>query len=181
MFRLYVAAYIIYKSITTEPDPQMIKTEHFEEYFVRPTLGVLAIYDDRLGSEASVKQMMGIAAQESDLGFYLKQHPKGPGKGFWSVEDFTHDDVWRYLSRDSNETLRELVLTLTKYESKPPHDELINNPRYSAAIARIKLWMVPAPLPEDLEGQAMYWDVYYNADKKNQIDEYLDSYRRFVK
>lgn len=160
----------------------MIHQLHFEAHFVRPALNQIAAFDERLASEPSVNLMMGTAAQESDLGFFLRQHPTGPGKGFWSVEDATHDDVWRYLRRDSNAELARRVLALARHKTdRPPHTELITNPLYSCAIVRIKYWMRPEPIPATLEGQADYWDWYYNCnDNHGTPEQYLDSYRKFV-
>lgn len=161
----------------------MIKALHFESHFVRPALVRMAIVDPRLGSEPAVMLMMGTAAQESDLGYYLRQHPTGPGKGFWSIEDATHDDVWRYLDRPDNAELARIVKSLARSKNgRPPHTELINNPLYSCAIARIKYWMIPIPMPTDLEGLAGYWDKYFNAnDNYGTVEEFLDSYDRFVR
>jgi len=159
----------------------MIHPMHFEAEFVRPILFTLSAFDRRLYTPESVDLMMGTAAQESDLGFYLRQHPRGPGKGFWSVEDNTHDDVWRYLEREENGQLKALVLELTRYDEKPPHHELIRNPLYSGAIARIRYWYIPKAIPKDRLGQAKYWDKYFNAnDQHGTVEEYLDSYSRFV-
>ncbi len=159
----------------------MIHPLHFEKEIVRPTLFTLAAFDKRLYSEASVKLMMGTAAQESDLGFFLRQHPRGPGKGFWSVEDATHDDVWRYLERATKAELKSLVFKLTRFKQKPPGHELIRNPMYCAAIARIRYWYEVEPLPQDLVGLARYWDEHYNANPNHGTpEEFLDSYQKFV-
>lgn len=160
----------------------MIHPLHFEAHVVRVTLNHLAVFDERIAIEPAVKLMMGTAAQESDLGYFMRQHPSGPGKGPWSVEDATHDDVWRYLRRHSNMQLRQRVLGLARHkQERPPHSELINNPLYSCAIARVKYWMVPEALPESLEGLAEYWDKYFNANALHgTVQDFLNSYRRFV-
>ena len=166
--------------------PEMIKASHIEELVVKPVLEKLAQFDPRLNNEVGVVLMMGTAAQETDLGYYLKQHPIGPGKGPWSVEDTTHEDVWRYLSRPSNKGLREAVLSFARDKTlnpHPPHDELIDNLAYSCAIARVKYWMVPAKLPAsvDLHAIGAYWDKYYNANARyGTVDEFVASYREFV-
>lgn len=162
----------------------VIKPSHIESEVVRPTLELLATHDPRINTEPAVTLMMGTAAQESDLGFYLKQHPTGPGKGPWSIEDTTHADVWRYLSRPSNKVLREAVLSLARDQSlnpHPPHSELIDNLSYSCAIARVKYWMVPETLPVDLPMLAVYWDRYFNGNPDHGTpEEFIESYEHFV-
>jgi hypothetical protein len=164
----------------------MIHPLHFEALIVRPTLNKMAAYDERLGGDASVELMMGIAAQESDLGFWLRQHPTGPGCGFWSVEKATHLDVWRYLNRDDKADLAEIVRSFARNpgpDGIPSHLELIDNPPYSLAIARVRLWWVPIPKPPagDIEGQGHYWNDNYNVnDDHGTVAEYVASYNKFV-
>lgn len=160
----------------------MIHPMQFEADIVRPTLNILARFNENLAIEPAVTLMMGTAAQESDLGFFLRQHPSGPAKGWWQVEDATHADVWRYLQREENIELARLVLGLSRHKTvMPPHSEMINNPLYSCAIARIKYWMVPAPLPVDLDGLAEYWDRYFNCNANHgTVADFLESYRDFI-
>ena len=160
----------------------MIHAAHFESLIVIPTLAVLSKFDSRLNTPEAVVLLMGTAAQESDLGFWLRQTPTGPGKGPWSIEDNTHNDVWRYLRRESKLKLRQQVLSLAREKTgQPPHSELINNPLYSCAIARIKYWMIPEPIPTQLEDLAEYWKRYFNtASGAGTAAQFIDSYNKFV-
>ena len=166
---------------------EVIKSSHLETEIVRPTLIKLAEFDPRLYNEGAVKLMMGTAAQESDLGFYLRQHPRGPGKGWWSVEDATHTDIWRYLAKPSKTKLRDIVLSLARDKSlnpHPPHSELIDNPPYSLAVARIKYWMISTPMPDagNLLALGGYWDKFYNVNPVHgTAQEFVDSYNKYVK
>ncbi len=162
----------------------MINPLQFEALVVRPCLNMLAEHDARLASDASVTLMLGTAAQESDFGYYMRQHPRGPGRGPWQVEGTTHRDVWRYLRRSSNKPLLDIVAGMSiggSYSRIPDEAELVYNLRYSCAIARIKFWMIPEALPEDLEGLGEYWDVYYNANPDHgTAEQWLEKYRYFV-
>lgn len=183
MFKLYVAAYIVYKSLTAQPDyanfseSQMIRAEDFRELIVEPTLKALAEAEPRINSDSAVELMMGTAAQETDLGFYLKQHPRGPGLGIYSIEPATHKDVLRYLDRPDKNRLKAAVM---KINDTRDDLALVGDLYYATAIARVRYWYEASPLPDGLVGQAQYWDIHFNANNINQIDEYLDSYRQFV-
>lgn len=155
----------------------MINPADLRENIIEPVLEVLGVFNQKLNTEAAVELLLGTAAQETDLGYWLEQHPTGPGKSIYSIEPTTHKDIKRYLNRAGNVGLKEAVESLSIDGSD---NDLIGNLYYSTAIARIKYWMRPEPLPSDRLGQAQYWDDYFNANNINQIDEYLDSYREFV-
>ena len=160
----------------------MIRPETLRDDIIVPTLVRLDQFKRGFYSRNAVSLMLGIAAQETDLGYWFRQHPTGPGKGIWSVEDQTfYDIVNRYLARSSNRTLRELLngfvprgMSLTDPETQ------VVAPQFACAVARIRLWMVPAPIPDDLEGQAKYWDKYYHADGESDWEEYVNSWHRFA-
>lgn len=174
-----------------------IKTKQIAEYVVDPVLEALDL-DGRL-------TMLAYAAQESHMGAYIHQI-NGPALGLWQVEPATHDDVWRYLLRkdDPNETrikrmewIKYLIPTTSKYfyactkkywlEEKlynQYHDRLIYDLRYCCAIARLKLYMIPKPLPaeDDIEGMAEYWKAYYNSSQgKGTEEQFIIKYNKYVK
>ncbi len=181
-----------------------IKTEQISEYIVKPVLKILGLSGHNI--------MLGIGAQESNMGTYIEQIGKGiHGRGWLQVEAATHDDVWRYLLRnyDPNHTkfmrdnwiqyLNPRVLT-TVAPNTPciegaakafcthtlgiKHDRLIYDLRYCCAIARLKLYMIPAPLPaeNDIEGMADYWKKYYNSSKgKGSVKDFIANYDEYVR
>ena len=158
----------------------IIKSEHFKNYVVIPTLELLADYDERLNTQASVELMMGTAAQESHIGYWLNQMNGGPGRGIYSIEPDTSEDIWRYLMREDKSDLKQVVSELAAGDSDL-ESQLTTNLMYATALARIKFWMIPEPIPEDLEGQAAYWKSHYNTPAgRGTVVEYLESYRKFV-
>lgn len=161
----------------------MIKSSHFRESLDR-TLSLLAIHDPRLHSPASVQLMLGTAAQESHLGYYLRQHPTGPARGPYQIEQATHMDVIRYIKRPSNVILLDVVTRLTRRGAEiGEENELVDNLAYSHAIARIRYWYEPDPLPEadDILGLGEYWDTHYNANPDHGTpEEFVANYEKFV-
>jgi len=132
----------------------VIKPEDLREQVIIPALVALAEFDPRLNSDAAVTLLMGTAATESRLGFNLVQEGNGPAIGIFQMEEATHDDVWRYLDLPKNEELREIVLRFTFTTMAR---EMAWNLQYSAAMARIRYWYVPYPMPASREEQAVYY------------------------
>jgi len=156
----------------------VIKPDHLREYIVKPVLSALSEFDVRLGTEASVELLMGTAAQESSLGYHLNQLGGGPGAGIYSIEEGTEQDVWRYLRRKKNKGLRDIVKS---FSSQTGPEALRGNFYYSTAIARIKYWMIPDALPQEMHLQALYWKAYYNTEKgKGTSQEYVKNYEKLV-
>lgn len=161
----------------------MIKPQHFQASINR-TLQKLGAYDSRMATEASVQILLGTAAQESDLGYFLTQDPAGPGRGPYQIEQPTHLDVIRYIERSDKEGLLWIVEDLVPAGSTLGDEWLlVDNLAYSHAIARIRYWMVPEAMPEagDIEGLGRYWKRHYNTIKgKGTVDEFVDSWEKFV-
>ena len=60
---------------------------------------------------------------------------------------------------------------------------LTNDLSYSVAMARLKYWRDPEPLPQagDIEGLAHYWKDHYNSHLgKGTVEEFIENYQRFV-
>lgn len=174
----------------------MIKPDDFESRVIRPTLKLLAEFDSRLYTEDSVVLMMGTAAQESDLGFYLEQIGGGPGQGAYSVEYATNDSIWRhYLSKPSKALLREIVLGMVPESAQISRsdagfeyvsvdtDQLVTNLIYSTAIARLKYWQKVPPIPSenDLLAMGQYWKTHYNTKSgAGTPEKFVESFEQFL-
>lgn len=181
MLRILYTVYTLTQTVT----PEMIKAAHLEYMVIRPTLTRMAEFDPRLYNDSAVNLMLGTAAQETDLGFWLHQTSGGPGKGIYSTEPDTHRDITgRYLERKENAKLREIVQGFVSRDSKLGDDnELVTNFRYATAIARIKYWMAPQPLPApgDIMELGKYWDVHFNANARVGFPEdFVRSWQQFV-
>ena len=153
----------------------MIDIDHFRLHVVRATLTYL-----RMWSAAAEALLVGTAVQESGLK-YLRQFDAGPARGVYQIEPATHDDiVKRYLKRKA--ALANTVDALLAPEPKPI-DQLATNLAYATAIARVKYWMDPEPLPEadDIARLAAYWRRVYNTPGgRGEASEFAANYRRYV-
>lgn len=174
----------------------MIYSIHLRDHIIIPTLVAMSVVDERLYSTAAVELLLGTAAKESNLGYYLKQHPTGPACGIYQIEGKesnvdTHQDLWRYLNRSDKAELRKVIVSFLSSEqylrlerdNLPVEDsELIYNLRYASAMARIRYWMVSEPMPAagDREAQAHYWRNHYNRNPAIDPVKYIKSYEEFI-
>ena len=161
----------------------MIDPTHLKELIVDPTLKHLGMY-----SPSGSNIMVGTCAQESHMGKYLMQidgegNPKGPALGLWQMEpgDTGHDDIWKtYLNRADKNALKVLVYDICITGDAR---EMIYNMSYACAMARIKYWRDPEPLPhpDDIEGLAKVWKRVYNTEQgKGTVEEFIENYHRYV-
>jgi hypothetical protein len=144
------------------------------ELIVRPVLIDLGWW-----SQPAEDLVMGTAAQESRLR-YLRQLPNGPALGIWQMEPATHDRHW-HMYITPRQSLRARIMDTCRLAEPvagiPSATTLLFNLRYGAAMCRLHYRRVPAPLPEDLAGQAAYWKDYYNtADGAGTVAEYVANY-----
>ena len=175
MLKVYWFAYVIVRGLSLEPE--VIKTDDLREQIIIPTLVELAAFNPKLNSKAAVNLLMGTAATESLGGYYLVQN-NGPGLGIYSMEPATHDDIWRYLNRPENRELRNIVSGMSKGREAL---DMVHDIRYATAMARIKYWMRPEPMPRKLETQARYWKKHYNTPLgRGTVSGYLQNYRRYA-
>ncbi len=134
-----------------------------------------------LWSPAAEELLLGTCAQESHFGKYLKQI-KGPALGVFQMEPRTEADIWKNYLAFRPERVKQVVFACGI--DGVDQAALNANLRYQIVMARLHYKRVPAPLPEvdDLEAQAMYWDIYYNINPdKGFPHEYIENYKRFVR
>lgn len=152
---------------------------------VEPTLKALEAFNPKLNTPAAVNLLLGTCAQESDMGHFLKQ-VGGPALGLYQIEPATHKDIVdRYLNKPGNAQLRNLVTAMTSRDTALGDDsQLITNLRYATAICRIRYWYETEPMPaaDDIKGLAAYWNDHYNGNPEvGTVEEFMDSYARYVK
>lgn len=141
-------------------------------HIIKPTLLKLG-----LQSRAAENLLLGTAAQESQLGSYLKQK-HGPALGVYQIEPATHKDVWvNFLDYriELKRVIRNLVVEVND-------NDLIGNLVYSTAIARMIYFRIPKALPEadNIEGLANYWKKYYNTLLgKGRVSDFIKNYERY--
>ncbi len=157
---------------------------HLRELIVRPTL--IAV---KLHSPEAEELLMGICAQETHLGTYLKQFTTeariidGVGLGVYQCEPFTFLDVCANII-DQRETLKDDVFSYCHLREWPGAPRLISDLRLATIICRAHFLRFKEPLPpvKDIRLQAEYWVKYYNrSDNHHLADSYVANYRRFIK
>lgn len=146
------------------------------ELVIRPALKQMNAY-----SAAAEQLVAGTAAKESACGFYLHQI-KGPALSIYQVEPETYDNLWNQFLTGNNPT-RRLILGSCGYISPPGHDRLVTDLMLATMMCRAKYLWITSPLPNfgDINGQANYWDKYYNGNPvKGFPKEYIESYNQYV-
>jgi hypothetical protein len=143
-----------------------MNANQLRQYIVRP-----ALVQINLWSEAAEDLLLGTIATESDMGRYVAQVGGGPALGITQVEPATHIDCWQNWL-DYRPSLSAAVLTLVppvyriSDEAATPVDHLALAacPLYAVAIARVKYYRAPAPLPQpgDWAGMEAYHKKWYN-------------------
>ena len=163
----------------------MIPTSQFLEYVIQPTLRHMAVAEPQLRTVAAEQLLLGTALMESRLDA-LKQKGGGPALSVFQIEPSTFEDVYgRYLSSNmkGRATLRTVVRDLV-IPAFTPLEQLAGNPFFACAIARVKYWMVPEPMPPagDIQALGHYWKRHYNtAEGAGNEAMFVDLYLKHVK
>ena len=159
----------------------MIPPAQFLEHVIRPTLDHLAVAEPRLATEASANLLLGTAIAESNLSA-LVQHGGGPALSMFQIEPATFDDIYeRYLRARPGFLMAVQDLRLP---ALTPMEQLPANPFFACAIARMKFWMAPEPLPaaDDIAALGRYWKTHYNtAGGAGKASHWASLYRQYVK
>lgn len=151
-----------------------INANDLRQYVIQPALQSIGLW-----SQAAENLLLGTAAKESKLGYYLKQI-RGPALGIYQIEPATHQSILK-------DTLAGLPVLATKIKGLATSvildDELIYNLRYATAIARMVYYRIKAPLPaaDDVMGLANYWKQYYNTvHGAGQPNEFVAAYNQLI-
>ncbi len=157
----------------------MIPPEEFRRYVIRPVLGRLARCDARLGGAASEQLMLGTAIAESELNALAQRG--GPALSMFQIEPATFADIYgRYLR------LRPRLLTAVRafmFPELAPLEQLAGNQHLACAIARVKYWMSPRPLPApgNIDALGAYWKAHYNTSHgAGRTSRWAYLYRKYV-
>lgn len=135
-----------------------------------------------LYSADACELLMLTAAQESHLGFYIKQVGPGPAKGIFQMEPSTEKDIWKNYLRYKPDLAKRVgaMLGEADWESL----QLTGNLLYQIAMARVHYYRRPEALPDRLNivGMAQYWKAHYNTHLgKGTIAEAIKNYKRLAK
>lgn len=126
-------------------------------------------------SEEAVELLMGTAAQESALGYFVKQIT-GPALGIFQMEPATHDDIWNnYLKYKP-----DLAAKVRENSVFQQAQELAWNYKYAAMMARIHYLRCPGKLPNEVPLMARYYKEHYNTPLgKATESEFIDNYVKY--
>lgn len=160
----------------------MIDPNDFMTHVIVPTLHRLRTADERLSSLAAAQLLLGTAIMESRL-TYLAQRGGGPAQGFFQIEPATLNDTYRRYLYENRPDLKRVVDGLV-LPGMTLDTQLAGNAHFGCAIARVKFWMSPLPMPEadDIDGLGAYWKEIYNTHLgAGTGPEWALNYRRYVK
>ena len=135
-----------------------------------------------LYSANACELLMLTAAQESHLGFYIKQVGSGPAKGIFQMEPSTEKDIWDNYLRYKPELAKRVGAMLG--EADWEHLQLTGNLLYQIAMARVHYYRRPEALPsrENIDAMARYWKKHYNTHLgKGTVYEAVKNYNRLAK
>ncbi|MGB0978113.1 MAG: hypothetical protein ACPGVV_01895, partial [Croceimicrobium sp.] len=147
---------------------------------IRPTLKLVNLW-----SLSAENLLLGTAAQESDLAYYIVQNPIGPALGIYQMEPNTLQDLYRNFIPRHPEWHRFVYQdrnVLEDCEERNPTD-LIWDLRFATVMTRLHYWRVPEPLPDanNVEKLATYWKKYYNtALGKGKPSEFIRNYKHYI-
>lgn len=159
---------------------------HFHRFIIRPTLRHLA--PDITYSIGAEVLLLGTALHESADLTYWKQGVKllsdgnGVARGPYGIEPPTHRDIYNNVLAFRS----GLAVKIAQLSAASPSrdDQLITNPMYATAIARVQYWRWPEPMPKASETAALaqFHELRYNTKQgaigRTKELEALDCFQR---
>lgn len=141
---------------------------------IRPALKTIGYW-----SQNAENLVAGTAAQESRLE-YVRQLGNGPALGLWQCEPKTHADIWSNFLRYRKHLAVKVWAAAgvdEQFPFCPPHDWLIFNLRYAAAICRVHYLRAPGGMPRSVAGMGALWKSAYNTKRgKGEAEEFVKNY-----
>ena len=132
-----------------------------------------------LKSDSAVILLMGTAAQESNLGEYIRQVGNGPALGVFQMEPETFKDIVTNYLQYRPELAKNIMAAsgINAFRSEYLEYNLV----LAICMCRVHYLRVPEAIPGDLNGWANYWKKYYNTPKgKGTVGEFVENYKRYV-
>lgn len=157
-----------------------IAAKELKQWVIKPVLHHLGVR-----SQAATWLLLGTAARESDLGYFL-HHGQGEngGIGIYQITPSEHHALWDgYLARDHVLASRIRGLASQREFLVEPDAELATNLSYATAIAwelyrQNGLQLPRHPTPENL---AECWLRYFPAhDPSRSVREFVDAFQRHL-
>lgn len=157
-----------------------INVTDLKTYVIEPTLEYMA--PEVLVTKQALQLILGTAAKESDLGFWLDQTTPGAGPAFgiYQMEQITYYDNlnWMLLHHKG---LFEKAMSLGGSSLGRGAARMHGNLEFATFMARVHYFRRPAALSLTLAGQAAYWKKYYNTTLgAGTTAQYISAYNRLV-
>lgn len=114
---------------------------------------------------ATFYQLLETASAETRLGEYRDPTPDGAGRGVCQTDLGTFD--WLKEKFKGSKIEKDLMAFLGINLQRVAHDDLDYNPLLSMIFCRLRYCAVTAPIPETVQGRALYWKQHYNSYAKN--------------
>lgn len=144
-----------------------MNSNQLRQYVIEPALEYLKNSSSVPRSKFMEDLLIATAAVETFSGFYIHQI-NGPALGIYQIEPNTAKDCLRFCERDTIRWAPLLdvgnALTIDEIDL----DTLLTSDlRYQTWLARIKYYMVPAPLPfiTTMEAIWQYYKPHWNTEK----------------
>lgn len=154
-----------------------ICAKELRHYVVRPTLKHLGVW-----SKDAEELILATAAQESGLGFHIKQKHHS-GIGVYHIDPKTHQTIWDQYLVEHPEKASAVRGFASQHEFlNSPHAELATNLSYATAIA----WCIyeragyDIPNHREVDQMAKYWKKYYHNGKNASCTSFIRNYQAYV-
>ena len=130
-------------------------------------------------SPEAVDLLMGTAAQESNLGYYIKQLGNGLALGIFQTEPNTFIDICNNYLR-YRDSVRQSILKECRVHILEP-EMLEYNLKVAICFARLQYLRQKGSIPTDIEGMAKYYKEHYNTPLgKATEEEFINNYKKYV-
>lgn len=147
---------------------------------IKPVLKMMSVAtNEKMDSHAAENLLLGTAAVESEF-IYLKQKGGGPAVSIYQLEPRTVTWLaeWAELAH-----LEQTMIDLGLHGDMPTMEQLQGNVYLATFFARLRYWVVPAPLPpsNDKVAMSIYWKTHYNTKfGKGRREKFVRAYEDFV-
>lgn len=158
-----------------------IDVTDLKEQVIDPVLAHLDRVVPGMQSPSAEMLLLGTAAQESQMGRYLRQHPTGPARGIYQIEPATLQDLLNSLTQHHHDNVLSSMLEWSS-PALPIVDQLAGNLYFSTAVARVNYWRKPFSMPPATpEAMAAIWKQWWNTENGGGTTvEWLANYRRYA-
>ena len=113
----------------------------------------------------AVPMLLETSATETLVGQYRDDTLYYAGAGICQTDESTFD--WLKEKYQDSSIAKRIKEELNIDLRKVSYQELDYSPMLSFIFARLRYWVVEAPIPASVEGRAQYWKDHYNSHAEN--------------